>query len=278
MPDRPYKVVDSKAGDQEDLSPVRVLLLDDEPATLFTRAVILRRQGYLCMTAATFEEALALFDEIDIAVLDYHLGAGRFGSEVADLLRKSRPEVPIIILSATLNYFFGGAEDMHLLKGYSSNDHLVAALRSLDAKRRGAPIVVDPNQFFYSRICHAIGPGVLTQIFDAQGRWLYCNEDAADYLGHEREWFVGRSPADSLPEALRDWSQIVLDVAARRETYIDRTRNGLLGGVDSRRTDSVSSTDSGWTIAAFPIAIPSGDLGVVLTARNLATPPATLPS
>ena len=61
---------------------------------------------------------------IDIAVLDYHLGAGQFGTEVAAKLRTRRPEVPIIIMSATLERRFGGVEDMHLLKGHSSIDDL----------------------------------------------------------------------------------------------------------------------------------------------------------
>jgi len=39
-------------------------------------------------------------------------------------------------LSATLERKFGGIADMHLLKGYSSVDDLVAALRSFEGKKR----------------------------------------------------------------------------------------------------------------------------------------------
>ncbi|MGC1294597.1 MAG: response regulator, partial [Alloacidobacterium sp.] len=97
--------------------PIRVLLLDDHPENLLLRSTILRKYGYLAETATTIEEAEKLLDEIDIAVLDYHLGAGQFGTDVAAKLRQRRPEVPIIILSATLERRFGGPEDMHLLKG-----------------------------------------------------------------------------------------------------------------------------------------------------------------
>ncbi|MBV8631465.1 MAG: response regulator, partial [Silvibacterium sp.] len=117
--------------------PIRVLLLDDQPDNLLLRSTILRKHGYLAETASTIEEAVTLLDQIDIAVLDYHLGAGQFGTEVAAQLRERRPEVPIIILSATLEHRFGGVEDMHLLKGYSSVDDLVNALRSFEAKLRG---------------------------------------------------------------------------------------------------------------------------------------------
>ena len=82
--------------------PVRVLLLDDHPENLLLRSTILRKHGYITETADSVEEAEKLLDRIDIAVLDYHLGAGRFGTDVAAELRERRPEVPIIILSATL--------------------------------------------------------------------------------------------------------------------------------------------------------------------------------
>jgi len=49
------------------------------------------------ISSASVEEAENSSERIDIAVLDYHLGAGKFGTEVAQSLRDKRPEVPIII-------------------------------------------------------------------------------------------------------------------------------------------------------------------------------------
>ena len=66
-------------------NPVRVLLLDDDPENLLLRAAILRKHGYLADTAGTIGEAEKLLNKIDIAVLDYHLGAGQFGTEVASV-------------------------------------------------------------------------------------------------------------------------------------------------------------------------------------------------
>ena len=245
---------------------MRILLLDDEPVTLVTRALILRKHGYECLPASTYEEAVALFADIDIAVLDYHLGTGKFGSDVAIQLRNTRPSAPIIILSATLDHSFGGAEDIHLLKGYSSNEHLLDALRSLEAKRQGSPIVADAAKFFYSRIAHALGPNVLVQIFDAQGTWLFCNEEAAEYLGHERNWFPGRRLDQDLSPELHHWQQVISDVATRQETYIDRTRHGL---IHTPELSPDGPGDRAWSIIAAPIALPSGHPGVLLTARAL---------
>src|SRR5271169_4869493 len=181
-------------------NPIRVLLLDDDPENLLLRAAILRKHGYLTDTAATIEEAEKLLDEIDIAVLDYHLGAGQFGTDVAAKLRQRRPQVPIIILSATLERRFGGPEDMHLLKGYSSIDDLVSALRSFEAKKRGKPVVVDARDFFYSRISMAMGDDIVVEILDRDGNWQYVNDYFAAMNGHKRAWFVGKSLFEQFPQ------------------------------------------------------------------------------
>jgi two-component system, OmpR family, response regulator len=246
---------------------VRVLLLDDDPVNLHLRAAILRQHGYSCYSAMTVEEATELLKEIDIAVLDYHLGTGQFGTEVAGNLRKTRPEVPIIILSATLEYRFGGVEDMHLLKGHSSVDDLLAALSSFEARLRGAPVVVDARDFFYSRICMAIGSDVLVQVLDASGNWLHCNEAAADYLGQTKDWFPGRNLFVEMPALLGDWIEILDSVANSRETYIDRTRRGLFF------LPGLSDQNITWSVLAFPIRLHDSRRGAVITARILSRTP-----
>jgi CheY-like chemotaxis protein len=248
---------------------VNVLLLDDDPVNLHLRGAILRQHGYASVSATTIEEANQLLDQIDIAVLDYHLGHGQFGTEVASKLRKRRPEVPIIIMSATLERHFGGVEDMHLLKGQSSVDDLLAALRSFEARRRGAPVVVDARDFFYSRISRAIGTDVLLQILDENGNWVYCNETAADYIGQPREWFPGRNLFQEIPSTPGDWNEILRSVALTRETYIDRTRRGLFFAASAGPSPS-------WSVLAFPITLHDGGAGVVLTARVLERAPSTL--
>jgi two-component system OmpR family response regulator len=242
---------------------VNVLLLDDDPVNLHLRSAILRQHGYASVTATTIEDANQLLDKIDIAVLDYHLGAGQFGTEVAAKLRRRRPQVPIIIMSATLERRFGGVEDMHLLKGQSSVDDLLAALRSFQARRRGSPVVVDARDFFYSRISLAIGSDVLVQILDAAGTWIHLNETAAEYLSQPREWFPGRNLFAELPDVPPDWHQILRSVAETRETYIDRTRRGLFFQPE------VAGQTFTWSVLAFPITLHDDRPGVVLTARIL---------
>jgi two-component system OmpR family response regulator len=251
---------------QSPSAPIRVLLLDDHPDNLLLRSTILRKYGYVTETASTVEEAEGLLDEIDIAVLDYHLGAGKFGTDVATHLRQRHPQVPIIILSATLERRFGGVEDMHLLKGYSSIDDLVTALRSFEAKRRGKPVVVDARDFFYSRINMAMGDDVVLEILDGDGEWQYVNETCARVLEKPRDWFPGRNMFQEMPELAVDWADILSTVAETRETYIDRTFRGVLN-LPSKGDRWV------WNVLAFPITLHTRDTGVVLTARALERKP-----
>ena len=178
------------------------------------------------VTSASVEEAATKLDEIDIAVLDYHLGAGKFGTEVAEALRHKHPNVPIIILSATLERKFGGVADMHLLKGHSSVEDLLAALGRFEAKKRGKPVVVDAREFYYSRIGMALGDDLVVEILDRDGNWQYVNEYFAASMDKKRQWFTGKNLFTTFPEMGEEWHEIVRTVADTRETYIDRKFRG----------------------------------------------------
>ncbi len=240
--------------------PIRVLLLDDLEDNLILRSTILRQKGYEVVTSSSIEEAEQKLHDIDIAVLDYHLGAGKFGTEVAETLRQKRPQVPIIILSATLERKFGGIADMHLLKGHSSVDDLVGALRSFEAKRRGKPVVVDARDFYYSRIAMAMGDDVVMEVMDRDGNWLYVNDYFAAMFEKKRHWFVGKNKFEEFPEVGEEWREIVCTVADTRETYIDRGFRGL----PNLPRKSPHWT---WNVLVFPIKLHDDRDGVVLSAR-----------
>ncbi len=253
---------DSRGHDKH---PIRVLLLDDLPENLLLRAAILRQKGYEVVTSASVEEAEQKIEQIDIAVLDYHLGAGKFGTDVAETLREKRPQVPIIILSATLERQFGGIGDMHLLKGYSSVEDLVAALRSFEAKKRGHPVVVDSRNFYYSKISLAMGDDVVLEVLDREGTWQYVNPYYAALHKKKNLWFAGKNlfkDLGKLPRELEEeWRDILGTVAATRETYIDRRGRGGTPHLP------VQSTHWDWNVLVFPIKLHDGRDGVVLTAR-----------
>ena len=240
--------------------PIRVLLLDDRPDALVLRAAILRQHGYDAVSSSTIEEAEKKLDDIDIAVLDYNLGAGKFGTQVAATLREKRPQVPIIILSATLERKFGGVEDMHLLKGYSSVEDMISALRSFEAKRRGKPVVVDARDFYYSRISMAMGDDVVLEIMDDEGHWQYVNDTFAQLYDKKRSDFIGRNLFEEFPELRGEWQEIVQTVAHTRETYVDRSFRGLPNL--PRKNDRWM-----WNVIVFPLKLHDDRKGVVLSAR-----------
>jgi two-component system, OmpR family, response regulator len=242
-------------------NPIRVLLLDDIEDNLVLRSAILRQKGYRVVTSSSIEEAESKLAGIDIAVLDYHLGAGKFGTDVAETLRRKRPQVPIIILSATLERRFGGIADMHLLKGYSSVDDLVNALRTFEAKKRGRPVVVDARDFYYSRISMAMGDDIVLEILDREGNWQFVNDYFAAMNGHKRAWFVGKNLFDQFPQLGDEWREIIRTVADTRETYIDR--RGFRGASHLPQ----ESPHWTWNVLIFPIKLHDDRDGVVLTAR-----------
>lgn len=81
-----------------------VLCVDDEAVGLSVRKLILESKGYRVFTAADGPQALALFSAqpIDLVVLDYKM-PGMNGDVVAERMKRQKPKVPILILSAYID-------------------------------------------------------------------------------------------------------------------------------------------------------------------------------
>lgn len=81
-----------------------ILCIDDEELGLRIRKIVLEREGYRVETAINGTIGLTIFEgqEIDAVVLDYFM-PGMNGGEVAAEMRRMKPEVPILLLSAYIN-------------------------------------------------------------------------------------------------------------------------------------------------------------------------------
>jgi CheY-like chemotaxis protein len=81
--------------------PLLVLCVDDEAVGLRIRKILLERAGYLVVTAPDGPSGLELFavQPVDVVILDYSM-PGMHGGEVAEKMRQTKPEVPILLLSA----------------------------------------------------------------------------------------------------------------------------------------------------------------------------------
>ncbi len=78
-----------------------VLCVDDEMIGLRVRRIMLESHGFQVLTATNGRQGIALFEqnEVDLVVLDFYM-PDLNGGEVAAELRRRRPGVPIIFLSA----------------------------------------------------------------------------------------------------------------------------------------------------------------------------------
>ena len=82
----------------------QVLLVDDNPAQLTVRELVLRQAGIECHVATTAAGALALLrsdpgrEKIGLAITD-HLMPGMDGVEFVRQLRSFNPDLPVIVIS-----------------------------------------------------------------------------------------------------------------------------------------------------------------------------------
>ena len=81
-----------------------VLCVDDELVGLQVRKILLERAGYQVLTALDGPSGLEIFsaEPVEAVVLDYSM-PGMHGGEVAVRMRQTKPEVPILLLSAYLD-------------------------------------------------------------------------------------------------------------------------------------------------------------------------------
>jgi PAS domain S-box-containing protein len=128
-PDPPAKISSGAAT---------ILCIDDEPAGMFARKLLLESAGHRVLEARSGPEGINLFKlhHVDAVILDYWM-SGMKGTEVASHLKELNPAVPIIVLSG-LPDFPGettGVIDEWLLKGNHRPEHLLVTVKALLERR-----------------------------------------------------------------------------------------------------------------------------------------------
>ena len=110
-----------------------ILCIDDEALGLQIRKAVLERAGYQVLTAVDGPTGLSLFrgNPIDGVVLDYYMPE-MDGGVVAETMRRERPDVPIMLLSAYINLPAEVVElaDVTVLKGEGPQE-LLDKLRAM---------------------------------------------------------------------------------------------------------------------------------------------------
>ena len=122
----------------------RVLIVDDEPDVVETLAELVQGAGYEVVTRLNFEDARKDIanDPPDILVTDVRLGPFN-GLQLAVLMRATRPDSPIVVLSAyddpTLRLEAAHCHATYLTKPVSRKELLVCLAGLGRGPAGGAP-------------------------------------------------------------------------------------------------------------------------------------------
>ena len=91
----------SKRGDWRAVSTrPTILCVDDKGPNVLIRAKLLEVRGYNVITSTDGSSALKAVTEqqVDLALIDYHISGGLNGEEIAKAIRKVYPNLPLLML------------------------------------------------------------------------------------------------------------------------------------------------------------------------------------
>lgn len=121
------------------VNPTVVLCVDDDPAGLMARRLVLSIAGYDVVTACSGDAALRILcsSHVDLVITDHFL-PGFAGAEIMVLMKQMKPELLIVLLTAT-PVLPPGAElaDLVLIKGIAPPEFL-DAIAKLAERRHGS--------------------------------------------------------------------------------------------------------------------------------------------
>jgi DNA-binding NtrC family response regulator len=126
----------------------RILVIDDDAGLSEVIELLLSREGYTPLHAATVQAgvARALADAPDVVVTDLKLPDGT-GLDIVQRVHAERPELPLILitsyssLDSAIGALRAGAVD-YLIKPFENEDFLQAVERAL-AMRRSPPLAIE---------------------------------------------------------------------------------------------------------------------------------------
>jgi DNA-binding NtrC family response regulator len=120
---------------------MRILIVDDEEVLRDVLEVVLRREGFEIVTAASGEEALSVLDaeEVDLIILDVML-PGISGIDTLRAIRISNPHLPVIVITA-FSSIDGAIEAMkfgafhYIPKPFKNEEVVLTVNKALEQRR-----------------------------------------------------------------------------------------------------------------------------------------------
>lgn len=126
------------------MEPRSVLVVEDEPLLRELIAAALETRGFVAYTAATAADAKRAFqrNDPDGLIIDIDLGMGPNGFDLADVLRRMTPDVPILFLTNLPDPRFADRDADGIPSGISylrkaSVSDIDSLVEALDATLRG---------------------------------------------------------------------------------------------------------------------------------------------
>jgi DNA-binding NtrC family response regulator len=140
-----------------------LLIVEDEPAIQLALESLLRKAGYEIVLAGSGDEALAQLQKhvFDLVITDLALGQGPTGLDVLHAVKASRPETPVIMITArgsekiAVEAMKGGAED-YVPKPFENDEVRVVVRRALDRTR-----LEREHRFLLARLEREFGMGTI---------------------------------------------------------------------------------------------------------------------
>ena len=119
------------------VTPRRVLVVDDDPLVATGTAMMLEDLGHCACVAASADEALAQLgrDVVPDLVLTDHAMPGMTGLELADRLRRERPELPVVLATGYAEVAAGAAPWLPRLAKPYRQEELAALVSQLTQAR-----------------------------------------------------------------------------------------------------------------------------------------------
>jgi CheY-like chemotaxis protein len=124
-------------GPGESRKPV-ILLVEDDVLVRFTTADILREAGFDVLEAVDSSEALALLTTghpLDLVITDIRMPGQMDGVQLASVLKATRPNLPVALLSSHLDRDHHDA-DAFVAKPYNVDDLVEVVKRLIGAEWR----------------------------------------------------------------------------------------------------------------------------------------------
>jgi PAS domain S-box-containing protein len=148
--------------------------------------MLLESSGFSVLTASSGEQGLQIFSSRppDAVLLDYYM-PGLNGGQVAEEMKRRRPQVPVILLSAYITVPEKTLEtvDAFITKGQPP-DYLLTKLDSMLRNGHSHPELTDEHVMFVN----------------AQRRYTHVSDAVCHLLGYKRAELLGMSIDDvSLP-------------------------------------------------------------------------------